>query len=353
MEIREIHEDELGRWVEAMRAGLDEADTADGYLDWKRQSRETVWILASEDGQDVGAAIGIGGWHAPEGVARGEVRVAADARRRGVGSALLARLSEWATEVGYSDLMGPVKEVDDASLRWTERRGFAEVGRNSLLVLDLTSIASPEVVAPDGITIVSWAERPDAAAGMYEVAREAYPDIPGEEDAEIEPFEQWLSMDMQGAGDRPEATFVALADDEGSRTRSSRSPARDRRSPCTTSRASSAPGAAAASRARSRRPRSRGRWRTGTSGSRPRTRSGTSRSAGSTSVTATSSNRAPSPFEGLWARRRGRSRAIAVTSAPLFSETSHRSRTPSTRSSGYALRTGSAAVPRYPSSAGP
>jgi len=214
MEIREIHEDELGRWVEAMRAGLDEADTADGYLDWKRQSRETVWILASEDGQDVGAAIGIGGWHAPEGVARGEVRVAAGARRRGVGSALLARLSEWATEVGYSDLMGPVKEVDDASLRWTERRGFAEVGRNSLLVLDLTSIASPEVVAPDGITIVSWAERPDAAAGMYEVAREAYPDIPGEEDAEIEPFEQWLSMDMHGAGDRPEATFVALADDE-------------------------------------------------------------------------------------------------------------------------------------------
>ena len=214
MEIREIHENELGRWVEAMRAGLDEADTVDGYLDWKRQSRETVWIIASEDGQDVGAAIGIGGWHAPEGVARGEVRVAADARGRGVGSALLARLSEWATELGYSELMGPVKEVDDASLRWAERRGFAEVGRNSVLVLDLTAIAPPEVVAPDGITIVSWAERPAAAPGMYEVAREAYPDIPGEEDAEVEPFEQWLSMDMQGAGDRPEATFVALADDE-------------------------------------------------------------------------------------------------------------------------------------------
>jgi GNAT superfamily N-acetyltransferase len=214
VEIREIHEDELGRWVEAMRAGLDEADTVDGYLDWKRQSRETVWLLASDDGQDVGAAIGIGGWHAPEGVARGEVRVAADVRGRGVGSALLARLSEWATGLGYSELMGPVKEVDDASLHWTERRGFAEVGRNSLLVLDLTAIAPPEIVAPDGITIVSWAERPDAAPGMYEVAREAYPDIPGEEDAEVEAFEQWLSMDMQGAGDRPEATFVALSDDE-------------------------------------------------------------------------------------------------------------------------------------------
>ncbi len=46
---------------------------------------------------------------------------------------------------------------------------------------------------------------------MYEVAREAYPDVPGEDDAELPSFEEWLSMDMQGAGDRPEATFVALA----------------------------------------------------------------------------------------------------------------------------------------------
>jgi GNAT superfamily N-acetyltransferase len=83
-----------------------------------------------------------------------------------------------------------------------------------VLALDLTSIEAPAVVPPDGIEITSWAERPDATPGMYEVAMEAYPDIPGEEDAEMEPFEQWLSMDMQGSGDRPEATFVALADDE-------------------------------------------------------------------------------------------------------------------------------------------
>ena len=72
----------------------------------------------------------------------------------------------------------------------------------------------PTVHAPDGIDVVSWAERPDAAAGMYAVALEAYPDVPGEEDAEVAPFEEWLAMDMQGAGDRPEATFVALAGDD-------------------------------------------------------------------------------------------------------------------------------------------
>lgn len=47
---------------------------------------------------------------------------------------------------------------------------------------------------------------------MYEVALEAHPDIPGEEDSDIGTFEEWLSRDMRGASDRPEATFVALAD---------------------------------------------------------------------------------------------------------------------------------------------
>jgi GNAT superfamily N-acetyltransferase len=213
-EIREVYEDELVRWVATTRAALDEADTVEGYVDWKRQARETIWLLATENGRDVGTAIGIGGWHSPEGVARGEVRVVPDARRRSVGSDLLSELAAWAIDLGYAELMGPVKEVDDASLAWATRRGFVEVGRNSLLVLDLTAIEAPDVEAPEGIEIVSWAERPDVAPAMYEVAREAYPDIPGEDDAEMPSYEEWLSMDMQGSGDRREATFVALAHGE-------------------------------------------------------------------------------------------------------------------------------------------
>jgi GNAT superfamily N-acetyltransferase len=213
-EIREVHEDELDRWVGTSRAALDEADTVEGYVDWKRQARETIWLLATERARDVGTAIGIGGWHSPDGVARGEVRVIPDARRRSIGSDLLSELAAWAIHLGYVEMMGPVKEVDGASLAWAERRGFVEVGRNSLLALDLTAIEPPTVEAPEGIEVVSWAQRPDVVAGMYEVACEAYPDVPGEEDAEMAPFAEWLSMDMQGAGDRPEATFVAIADDE-------------------------------------------------------------------------------------------------------------------------------------------
>jgi GNAT superfamily N-acetyltransferase len=212
--IREIQEDELERWVAVTRAAFHETDTVEGYLDWKRQARETIWLLASDTRGDIGSAIGIGGWHSPEGVARGEVRVIGESRRGGVGTELLAALSAWARGLGYTELMGPVKETDSVSLAWASRRGFVEVGRNTLLALDLTMIVAPSVDPPAGIEIASWAERPDAVAGMYEVAREAYPDVPGEEDAEVDSFEEWLAMDMQGAGDRPEATFVAFAGEE-------------------------------------------------------------------------------------------------------------------------------------------
>src|SRR6187551_3294228 len=52
-EIREIAEDELERWIATAKAALDEADTVEGYLDWKRQARETIWLLASDEGRDV------------------------------------------------------------------------------------------------------------------------------------------------------------------------------------------------------------------------------------------------------------------------------------------------------------
>ncbi len=78
-------------------------------------------------------------------------------------------------------------------------------------MLDLAGIEPPPVEPPNGVVIVTWAERPELTRGMYDVACEAFPDIPGFEEDEMEPFEDWLAHDMQGSGDRPDATFVALA----------------------------------------------------------------------------------------------------------------------------------------------
>jgi GNAT superfamily N-acetyltransferase len=213
-EVRAIQAGELDRWVAVMRTVDEEAGTVEDFVDWRRQAQQTVWLLASADRRDVAAAIGVGGWHEPPGVARGEIRVLASERGKGVGSALLERLGHWATELGYDELIGQVREQDEESIAWTERHGYVEVGRNSRLVLDLSSVEAPEVDSPDGIVVTTWAERPDLIEDVYAVAREAYPDVPGEEDEVMPSFEQWLSMDMQGTGDRPEATFIALAGDE-------------------------------------------------------------------------------------------------------------------------------------------
>jgi len=215
--IREIQEDELARWVAVVNSTEPEPVREEGvirdFLDWKRQAPKTVWLLA-EDGDAVGAGRLTPGWHSPPGVTRADVRVSPVARGRGIGSALLDELQRRADGLGGPTLEVEVRDDDPGSLAWTEQRGFSEVGRSVRLALDLTSVEEPAVEPPTGIEIVTWAERPELAAGIYDVACEAYPDEPGSGDVEMEPFERWLSQDMQGSGDRADAVFVALVGGE-------------------------------------------------------------------------------------------------------------------------------------------
>lgn len=146
--------------------------------------------------------------------AHASIVAARDERGRGVGTGLYRAVSEWARGRELEELEGAVKEGEDESLRWVERRGFAETTRDSLLILELGEVQALPVDPPTGIEIVSWAGRPELTEGMYEVACEAYPDIPGNEDDVMESLDEWLTHDMTGPGDFPEATFVALAGDE-------------------------------------------------------------------------------------------------------------------------------------------
>src|SRR5215207_7580212 len=201
-EIREIGEDELDALIGVLRAASPREDpTAEGFVDWKRQAEDMAWFV--DDGG--GAAFVLVGWHTPPGHAIGGIGVVRDRRGAGQGDELLPRIEAWARERGSTRLEGAVAEDDEASIAWTAARGFEEVGRSSRMVLDLTTIEPPEVVPPDGIEIVTWAERPELARGLWEVACEASPDIPGEEDSDLGSMEEWLDRDMGGAGDRPEA----------------------------------------------------------------------------------------------------------------------------------------------------
>ena len=212
MEIREIEKDGLDSFV-AVRNAVWQQDplTVEDLVDWKSQAGDMVWLLATESDAGVGAGVGIHGWHSPPGVGRLDVQVLPAARGRGTGSALLERLGSWLREHGCAEATAGVAEEDAASLLWAERRGFSEVGRSSILALDLLAVDAPRVAPPPGVEIVTWAERPELIRGLYEVYAEAAPDIPGEDEVETPSFDDWLANDMQGAGDRPEATFVAVS----------------------------------------------------------------------------------------------------------------------------------------------
>jgi len=215
IEIREIGPDELEGWL-AVTAAVrpDRAGSVPDYVDWKRQAEDMAWFVASLDGEDAGAAFAYVGWHSSPGTGTGEAFVLPEHRGSGVGSALYRELALWVQERGCVTLETTVSEEDAASIKWADRHGFREIGRNSRLALDLTAIDAPAIDPPKHVKIVTWAERPDLTPALYTVACEAYADDPGHEGKPMDAYEIWLSRDMRGDSDRPEATFIALADGE-------------------------------------------------------------------------------------------------------------------------------------------
>ena len=143
-----------------------------------------------------------------ESLALCDVAVVPEARRRGVGAALLADLSERARALGK----GEVKESDTDSRTFLDHRGFVQVGAEKAVVLDLIAIEPPAVEPPAGVRIASRAEVPDRLEDMYAVAVQADEDIPGS--VGVQTFEQWRAMEIDKPSRRPELCFLALAGDE-------------------------------------------------------------------------------------------------------------------------------------------
>jgi GNAT superfamily N-acetyltransferase len=213
VEIRPVLTDsDLERWLEIRavlepddRVGLDEAKY------FRASIEEWEDVLAWDGGDAVAAAMALLEPTNPTPIAR--IYVLPQAQRRGIGTALFRHVSRWAAERSHDAFEIWIDDSHPEGRAFAEKRGYIAIGREDRLVLELNGDV-PAAEAPDGVEIVSWAERPDLAHGLYEVACECYPDIPGEEDMTIEPFDDWLRHDMRAPGDRPEATFIALAGDE-------------------------------------------------------------------------------------------------------------------------------------------
>jgi GNAT superfamily N-acetyltransferase len=175
--------------------------------EWEAVQIATTDLLAFLDEQPVASAsAGIG--HARSDQAQTFVTVLPDMRGQGIGSALYAKISEWAQEQGATQLFARIQEREAESIAFAERRGFEVVIRDGRLILDLTGFDPPPVGAPEGLEIVRWIDRPELARGLHEVTFEANPDVPGSEDWTGEPFEVWERMH------RPPLMFAAVANDE-------------------------------------------------------------------------------------------------------------------------------------------
>jgi mycothiol synthase len=144
--------------------------------------------------------------------AQGDVAVVPARRRSGIGSSLYTEVSAQARALGKDELQGEVQEGDAESLAYFEHRGFARVGGEKALVLDLEGIEAPEVDPPAGVQIVTRAEEPDRLEDMYAIARQADEDIPGS--AGMQRFERWRANDIDRPNTFPEFCFIALAGDE-------------------------------------------------------------------------------------------------------------------------------------------
>jgi GNAT superfamily N-acetyltransferase len=167
-------------------------------------TRESAYLLAELDGVVVGAASC--GRSDMAGRASLSVRVLPEARRRGVGTALLLPLAERVRALGYDEVGASVDEPE--SLPFAERFGFREVDRQVEQVHVVGD--EPEPVIPEGVEIVAVADRPELwRVAYYQLAPEAFEDFALDTplDVSLEQWERdWLAW--------PEGMFLALADGE-------------------------------------------------------------------------------------------------------------------------------------------
>jgi mycothiol synthase len=173
----------------------------------ERQERDPrrLYLLAEVDGEPVAA-----GFAAPsDNAERGFVasRVLPDARRRGIGAALLLRLADHLEQLGFRSAGAHVDGNDEGSLAFARRFGFEEADRQVEQVRTLAD--EPPAEPPPGVAFVTIAERPELLREAYPLGVAGWADMATTEPVTIS-LEDWLADEATFPG----GSFVALADGE-------------------------------------------------------------------------------------------------------------------------------------------
>jgi GNAT superfamily N-acetyltransferase len=129
------------------------------------------------------------------------VRVRPEARRRGIGSALVEAAAREAARNGRTAMLGRVIDPNDRGSRaWAAACGFHETRQDVEL---LRQVRPGDGEVAEGIVELA----PEHLRGAYAVEVECVPDIPATTPMAADPFERWSERLAQHA-----VTFVALAD---------------------------------------------------------------------------------------------------------------------------------------------
>ena len=171
------------------------------------------FLAATSDGEPIGAASTGRIWMYDAGYERYwlGVWVLPWARRRGVGSALLAAAGGAAREAGKTGFQTELSEAYGEGLAWLGGRSFMATDRSKAVRLDLAGLTAPDPALPPGIALVTLADRPDLLTGVHRVALEAYRDIPsGDEPISVGSLEAFTARDVDRAGIPKDGFVVAL-----------------------------------------------------------------------------------------------------------------------------------------------
>jgi GNAT superfamily N-acetyltransferase len=179
---------------------------------WRRAALDSVEFLAAIDAVDAGsAAAAIQPQHPDACFAL--ITVRREHRRQGAGAALYEAVSAWAAERRVDSLETRVLDDDPSGLAFARRRGFEEISVEAGLELDVRT-ARIDATLPEGVEIVSLAERPELAEATFDVAVDAIPDVPGDHGWIPPPRERWVDEQLLGPATPPDALLVAVTDSE-------------------------------------------------------------------------------------------------------------------------------------------
>lgn len=201
--IRPVESDaDVEAWLQVRRAVLpnESAGTVEQFR--AREKSDQLYLLAEVEGEVVGSGMAA----MSDSAGRGFVspRVIPEARRQGVGTALLAPLAAHASGLGVDRLGSHVP--DEGSKAFAERFGFAEIDRQ---VEQVWSVQPVEASVPDGVELVTVAERLELLEAAYPLAKAGWEDFATAEAVSV------LREDfVRDDATLPEGSFVALAGGE-------------------------------------------------------------------------------------------------------------------------------------------